>query len=55
MASADNLKERFGGLREVSLLKQNIQKIRESTTAVHRGFSGIEDQLTLSFKSLLHS
>lgn len=43
-ASVDDLKE-LGGLREVSLLRQDLQKIRERTTVVEGRISDLEDQL----------
>lgn len=45
-ASVDDLKEKFGGLKEtVSLMRQDLQKIRERTTAVEGRVSEVEDQL----------
>ncbi|XP_073467611.1 uncharacterized protein [Aquarana catesbeiana] len=45
-ASVDDLKEKFGGPREtVSLLRQDLQKIRERTTAVEGRVSDMEDQM----------
>lgn len=45
----DDLKEQFGGLTEVvSLLRQNLQKTREHTTAVEGRISDMEDHLTPS-------
>lgn len=42
----DVLKEKFGGLKEtVSLLRQDIQKIREKTTAVEGRVSDMEDYM----------
>lgn len=44
--SVDDLKECFGGLKEtVSLLRQDIQKIRERTMAVEGWVSDLEDQM----------
>lgn len=46
-ASVDNLKERFGVLREtVSLLCQDLQKIRERTFTVEGRVSDTEDQMS---------
>lgn len=42
----DYLKEKFGGLRETAtLLWQDLQKIRERTTAMEGRVSDVEDQL----------
>lgn len=44
-ASVNNLWARFGGLKEeVSLIRQDIQKIRERTTAVESRISEIKDK-----------
>lgn len=45
-ASVDGLKEQFGGLTEtVSLLRQDLQKIRERTTSVEGRISDMKDQM----------
>lgn len=45
-ASVNNLQVRFGGLKEeVSLIRQDIQKIRERTTAAESRISELEDKL----------
>lgn len=45
-ASVNTLKEQFGGLREnVSLQRQDLQKIREHTTTVGSRVSVVEDKL----------
>lgn len=45
-ASVNTLQERFGGLKEeVSLIRQDLQKIRERTTAAESRISEIEDKL----------
>lgn len=45
-ASVNNLQERFGGLKEeVSLVRQDLQKIRERNTASESRIREIEDKL----------
>lgn len=45
-ALVNTLKDQFGGLREeVSLVRQDLQKIREKTTAVESRVSDIKDKL----------
>lgn len=39
------MKEQFGGMQEVSLLQQDLQKIRERTTTVESRVSEIDDQI----------
>lgn len=45
-ASVNTLQERLGGLKEeVSLIRKDLQKIRERTTATESRISDIEDKL----------
>lgn len=45
-AAVTDVKEQFGGLREeVSLLRQDLQKVRERATAVESRVCDIEEQL----------